>query len=85
MKKSVHARISYRITDDHSDIKYFSDPGALHVFEDTYYFSSDMWQDMRDYCIDTIKGDLLLVASGGYDYSFSTLIDPIIEIEGITV
>ena len=57
--------ISYRITEDHPDRKYFK--GVIpkrFTYSDTYTFKEDV---PRESIIAYIKADLALVAGGGYD------------------
>lgn len=57
--------ISYRITEDHPDRKYFK--GNLSeklTFYDTYTIKEDM---SRESIVNYIKNDLALVVGGGYN------------------
>lgn len=57
--------ISYRITEDHPDRKYFKgDISKRLTFSDIYTIKEDI---SRESIIAYIKADLALVAGGGYD------------------
>ena len=57
--------ISYRITEDHPDRKYFKgDISERLTFSDTYTIKEDM---SRESIMQHIKNDLALVAGGGYN------------------
>ena len=57
--------ISYRITEDHPDRKYFKgDISERLTFSDTYTIKEDM---SRESIVYHIKNDLALVAGGGYN------------------
>jgi hypothetical protein len=57
--------ISYRITEDHPDRKYFKgDISKRLTFSDVYTVKEDI---SRESIVAYIKADLALVAGGGYD------------------
>lgn len=57
--------ISYKITEDHPDRKYFKgDISERLTFSDTYTIKEDM---SREAIVYHIKNDLALVAGGGYN------------------
>ena len=57
--------ISYRITEDHPDRKYFKgDISQRLTFSDVYTFKEDM---PKETIVAYIKADLALVAGGGYN------------------
>lgn len=56
--------ISYRITEDHPDRKYFKDDISKRLtFSDVYTVKEDI---SRESIVAYIKADLALVAGGGY-------------------
>lgn len=57
--------ISYRITEDHPDRKYFKgDISKRLTYSDVYTVKEDI---SRESIVAYIKADLALVAGGGYD------------------
>lgn len=59
------AEISYTIDGEHPDRKYCGEDWTedqVFTYSDTYYFN----MDDEEICIRYMKGDLMLVAGGGY-------------------
>lgn len=69
MNKVFKAKITYTIDNEHPDKQYVKDWTEDKVFdyEDTYYFDDNFYSDDTEEMIAHIKGDLRLVAGGGYN------------------
>ena len=68
-KMKYKGTISYRITEDHPDRKYFKgDITKRLTYSDVYTFKEDVARSIsRESIIAYIKADLTLVAGGGYN------------------
>lgn len=66
MKRIFKAKITFHVTEKHSDAKYVNDISKPLEFEDTYTMDTDFFNDKEE-ILNNIKYDLKLVAGGGYD------------------
>lgn len=69
-KTILSAKLFCTFDDQHPDWKYLSDEQKRNgeTFEDTYTFDHDWWdQDDIESMAAHAKGDLMLIAGGGYD------------------
>lgn len=68
MKHVIDATIKFKITENHPDIEYVEDwnKNKEYEFSDTYIMDDDYFEG-KDSMEEYIKGDLMLVAGGGYD------------------
>lgn len=82
MIKKIKGTITYKVKDNHPDLKYIpeEDRDKVHTFEDTYTIDTDnFWGE--DHYTGWIKNDLMLVAGGGYDTD--TIREVKIKLQGV--